>query len=99
MIKNFLKLFFCGHNNVRSIILEDKKFNEMTDNDDLDDIPTLVKVTYCADCGKILKKEMFFPPFFSNFYKYISSPNEIRMFCQCCGIIRNLYDEITLYEE
>lgn len=28
----------------------------MIDNDDLEDIPTIIKITYCTKCGKILEK-------------------------------------------
>lgn len=53
---NFLtKLLFCKHHNKKTIYIQDRYHDMMTDNDDLEDIPTYIKITYCTDCGKILE--------------------------------------------
>ena len=45
---------FCPHKNIKTICVIDEKFDYETDNDDLEDIPTLMDIQYCQDCGKIL---------------------------------------------
>lgn len=54
---NFLtKLLPCKHRNKKTIYIQDRYYDMMIDNDDLEDIPTHIKITYCTDCGKILEK-------------------------------------------
>lgn len=56
MFKFLKKLFLpCKHDNsIETIYVEDRIFDRMTDNDDLEDSSTFIKVDYCAKCGKIL---------------------------------------------
>lgn len=60
---NILSFFFkkkkpkilCKHKNTKeSIVIHDKIWDMMMDNDDLEDHATYIKVTYCYKCGKIL---------------------------------------------
>ena len=44
----------CGHQHTDAVILWDRHFDFMMDNDDAEDYPTLSSVTYCQDCGRIL---------------------------------------------
>lgn len=44
----------CKHNDIRSIVFIDWKFDVYTDNDDIDDTATNVEIKYCHDCGKII---------------------------------------------
>lgn len=54
---NFLtKLLPCKHRNKKNIYIQDRYYDMMIDNDDLEDIPTIIKITYCTKCGKILEK-------------------------------------------
>lgn len=54
---NFLtKLLSCKHRNKKTIYIQDRYYDMMIDNDDLEDIPTYIKITYCTKCGKILEK-------------------------------------------
>lgn len=46
----------CKHGTVHTVILQDKYYDMMTDNDDLDDFPTIVEVTY-NNRGKILSSK------------------------------------------
>lgn len=48
-IRNYFNDYFRH----REIYLRDKFYDYMTDNDELDDIPTIVKVTYSKACGII----------------------------------------------
>lgn len=50
------KLLPCKHRNKNTIYIQDKYYDMMIDNDDLEDIPTIIKITYCTKCGKILEK-------------------------------------------
>ena len=47
------KLFCCEHEK-KDIVINDVIWDRITDNDDLEDIPTMIRVTYCKKCGKIL---------------------------------------------
>ena len=87
--------FLCRHENNRSVIIRDYFYDEMTDNDDLEDIPTLIKVTYCYDCGKILKKEHFNNFNYFNYAHYLSNYYDINEFYKKCGITNR--NEVTLY--
>lgn len=60
---NILSFFFkkkkpkilCKHKDTKeSIVIHDEIWDMIMDNDDLEDIPTYIKVTYCYKCGKIL---------------------------------------------
>lgn len=60
---NILSFFFkkkkpkilCKHKNTKeSIVIHDEIWDRKMDNDDLEDIATYIKVTYCYKCGKIL---------------------------------------------
>lgn len=54
---NFLtKLLPCKHRNKKTIYIQDRYYDMMIDNDDLEDTPTYIKITYCTKCGKILEK-------------------------------------------
>lgn len=94
--KKISNIFPCSHENSRSVIIRDYLYDEMTDNDDLEDIPTLIKVTYCYDCGKILKKERFNGFNCFMYSKYISSDEEIREFYKKCKITNR--NKVTLYK-
>lgn len=87
------KKCICPHDDIRYVIIRDYLYDEMTDNDDLEDIPTLIKVTYCYDCGKILKKERFNNFNYFMFSNYLSS--DIERFYKKCGITNR--NEVTLY--
>lgn len=59
---NILSFFFkkkkpkilCKHKNTKeSIVIHDKIYDMMMDNDDLEDHETYIKITYCYKCGKI----------------------------------------------
>jgi len=93
--KKISNIFPCSHENSRSVVIRDYLYDEMTDNDDLEDIPTLIKVTYCYDCGKILKKERFNNFNYFMFSNYLSSDIEIERFYKKCGITNR--NEVTLY--
>lgn len=59
MVKFFKKAInrsSCSHK-IEVIYLEDKIYDRATDNDDLEDIPTVNRVTYCTKCGEILDVE------------------------------------------
>ena len=45
----------CKHSTTAEVIIEDSVYDRRTDNDDLEDQPTKVSITYCKDCGKIIK--------------------------------------------
>ncbi|UWF79302.1 MAG: hypothetical protein [Bacteriophage sp.] len=62
----------------------------------LDDIPTLIKVTYCYDCGKILKKEYFDNYNYFNYSQHLSNEYEIKEFYKRCKIAYR--NEVTLYD-
>lgn len=83
------------------VYIEDKYYDHMIDNDDMEDIPTIIKVTY-DERGNIINKE--FPvsihtTIFDDFdkkrkYKFksedefhdISSMGELQHFYRTCGI-------------
>lgn len=48
-----LKQIFCKHT-VQDIIVHDYIYDAENDNDDLEDTPTYIKITYCPKCGKLL---------------------------------------------
>lgn len=45
----------CQHSATAEVIVVDSVYDRRTDNDDLEDRPTKVSITYCKDCGKIIK--------------------------------------------
>lgn len=47
--------FLCVHKNIKTVYLIDKIYDDITDNDDLEDSPTFIKIKYCTDCGKIIE--------------------------------------------
>lgn len=60
---NILSFFFkkkrpkvlCKHKDTKeSVVICDEIWDRKMDNDDLEDIATYIKVTYCYKCGKIL---------------------------------------------
>jgi len=53
MIRNIFKTLLYPCHRSRDVILHDQIWDRETDNDDLEDSPTLVRVSYCPDCGKI----------------------------------------------
>lgn len=53
-MKKFFKKIFCHHNSVDTVYIEDKIYDRMTDNDDLEDLSTFIKIDYCTNCGKVL---------------------------------------------
>lgn len=78
---NFLtKLLHCKHRNKKSIYIRDRYYDMMIDNDDLEDIPTYIKITYCTKCGKILKK------------RHIDTSKESLIIC-CSGYWIDNYSE------
>lgn len=45
----------CKHKNTKeSIVIHDKIWDMIMDNDDLEDHEIYIKITYCYKCGKIL---------------------------------------------
>lgn len=50
---NIFKRIFCSHKDVKDVYLRDIVLDSISDNDDLEDFPTINKVTYCERCGKI----------------------------------------------
>lgn len=52
------KKCICPHDDIRYVIIRDYLYDEMTDNDDLEDIPTLIKVTYMLLVLNQLKVKM-----------------------------------------
>lgn len=96
LFKRLTPSFLCAHANKHSVIIRDYYYDEMTDNDDLDDIPTLIKVTYCYDCGKILKKEYFDNYNYFNYSQHLSNNYEMKEFYKRCKIAYR--NEVTLYD-
>lgn len=47
----------CTHEHITKIYVYDTIWDQHFDNDDFDDIPTILVVYYCEDCGKILIKD------------------------------------------
>lgn len=90
-----LKKCFCPHDDIRYVVLRDYFYDEMMDNDDLEDIPTYIQVTYCYDCGKIIYKTFFEDFHTCIFKKQPSSDIEIERFYKKCGITNR--NEVTLY--
>lgn len=68
----------------------------MIDNDDLDDIPTIITVKYCKQCGKILDKKFFTNYNCFNYPRYLSNCHEIKEFYKKCKIKNR--NEVTLYK-
>lgn len=56
MLTFLKKIFSCKHSNKKTIYIQNRYYDMMIDNDDLEDIPTYIKITYCTKCGKILEK-------------------------------------------
>lgn len=52
----WLKRKFCRHKHHRQITIHDWYHDFITDNDDLEDVPTYIIVTYCPNCGKVISK-------------------------------------------
>lgn len=94
MLKFFTKSrrhLSCSHD-IETIYLEDKIYDTATDNDDLEDIPTVNKVSYCTKCGKILDIER--TSFFEHKPDY--SWDAVAKFEQITGIDSKT---VTLYKE
>lgn len=79
-IFKILKQLFCKHS-FDSIILEDVEWDRQNDNDDLEDTPSFIEVTYCQKCGKIINVTRFYiidsimhfkipSKYYSDMYKY-----------------------------
>lgn len=83
---NKLKSIFCKPRveEIKTIFLYDVYFDYMTDNDDLEDVPTIVKITYSKTSGKILDREMIVPHWGENIA--IASDEEYNEFCKVCKI-------------
>lgn len=64
----------CKHLQTAEVIVVDNVYDRHTDNDDLEDEPTKVAITYCKDCGKIIKVN------FADNISTISSYKEIKKF-------------------
>ena len=47
------KILYKHKDTKESIVIQDVIYDNNMDNDDLEDIPTYIKVTYCRKCGKI----------------------------------------------
>lgn len=97
------KKTFCDHkNSINVVYIEDRLYDFMTDNDELDDIyRTFIKIKYCTICGKILSVEhniktnnwhtcYGFGKIFSE-----SKFDEIKQFEKITGIKKN---HLTLYK-
>ena len=79
----------CNHN-YSTIYVEDKIYNQRTDNDDLEDIPAFIRIVYCDKCGKIVRmSHRYFK------IKYYSN-DEIKKFEQITKINLN---KLTLWKE
>lgn len=85
---------------VYSVYVEDKYYDHMIDNDDMDDIPTIIKVTYDergniiskehpvstrAMCGDFYNKTKYKFKGEDNFHD-ITSMGELQHFYRTCGI-------------
>lgn len=66
-IKNFLNDLFhhvfdsrlirkCNHH-YKKLYIEDYIYDLKIDNDDLEDIPTYIKIVFCDKCGKVISKK------------------------------------------
>ena len=91
MIKNIFKALLCPcHHRFEDVVLYDQIWDRETDNDDLEDSPTLIRVSYCPDCGKVfnIKAEPC--------QTSISPLCEIDRFEQITGIDHRT---VTLYKE
>lgn len=91
-----IKQIFCKHKNISHIIIHDWYYDLMTDNDDLEDIPTYIIIEYCSNCGKIISQSFYNSDNIEEFfYKNPSSSNEdINKFEKLAGIKAN---DITMY--
>lgn len=56
-MKKFFEKLFCRHLKTKTIYIEDIIYDFNNDNDDLDDIPTILEVVYCQKCGKLISKK------------------------------------------
>lgn len=59
LLYKWINRFFCKHV-ISEVYIHDEYFDYETDNDDLEDIPTLIKIKYCPLCGKIFSKDHTF---------------------------------------
>lgn len=55
----WIKQIFCRHKYKNQIIIHDWYYDFMTDNDDLEDIPTYIIISFCPNCGKIFSKRLY----------------------------------------
>ena len=95
--------------NLCAVYLEDKYYDEMIDNDDIDDDPTIIKVVYDKNSGEILSREL--PCAIKreycgeSSYKYrsgvgyhtVSYPGDIAAFYNICGI--SIYGGMKEYKK
>ena len=54
LMRKIFQKIFCRYNSVDTVYIEDKIYDRMTDNDDLEDPSTFIKIDYCINCGKVL---------------------------------------------
>ena len=92
-IINRIKQFFCQHKELSSIVVFDRKYDEYFDNDDLEDIPSMIRVSYCRNCGKYWIYGI--QPFENGKYQ-ISDLTELRTFKQITGVDP---DELTILDD
>lgn len=81
----------CTHEQIEKIYVYDTIWDQHYDNDDYDDMPTILVIYYCKDCGKILIKDHIFG---SSCYQ-ISSKTEYKKFEQITGY---KVEDMTLYK-
>ena len=68
-LKNWWIKKSCEHSKecLKTVAIQDRYFDYMTDNDDLDDFPTILEIVYCSKCGKIISNDIVLkygvPPF------------------------------------
>lgn len=88
-----IKQFFCQHKELSSIVVFDKKYDEYFDNDDLEDIPSMIRVIYCRKCGKYWVYGI--QPFEEGKFP-LSDSIELRTFKQITGIDP---DDLTILDD
>lgn len=89
-IKKFFRILFCRHHSYMIIYIIDRVYDEKMDNDDLEDIPTFIKIKFCKKCGKIIYMKHDFS---CNIRE--SSLEEKNIFSKKCLIN---YKQLTLYK-
>ena len=88
-----IKQFFCQHKDLSSIVVFDRKYDEYFDNDDLEDIPSMIRVIYCKNCGKYWIYGI--EPYEEEKYK-LSDSTELYLFKQITGINP---DDLTILDD